>query len=577
MALRRSSGLVVLSCALSCAEPPPAPVADAARAAPRFEVAAPAEFVRDVNRSEAVAGAVGRGLAKAMCRALTGRDAEAIRALLTDDFEGRMVRREATVVQRDPALVVARFESDDAVLDAGGFAAAWQTHLGPLTAISGCALKSDRFRLAPGAGSAWIELDLQLRGYGADGPQTQTGTWRAALTLVDGSWRMRKAELGALRQVVGRAPPFVDVSRQVGFAMAHDPTRKRSLAALADVGLLDNLGGLAVLDHDGDGYDDIAAWNWRRTMVLFRNDGRGGFARQELLSARRVGQFQLFVDLDGDDVPELLSSELTGCRDGRAELSVYRREGAKYVVATTIGFEVDCGEGMGTVFQHIAPGDADGDGDLDLFYAGYRIDTRPGEYNRFDSHEGTENRLFINAGALRFTEEAAARGITGTRHSYAGAWFDYEDDGDLDLYVINDFGPNTLYLSDGAGRFERGGGPMVANAASMGITRADFDGDGRLDLYVSNMESHAGHRIIDLVDQELKPETLAELEVLADGNWLLAKRGPGDYEQVAAEMGIAGAHWAWGQAYFDADNDGDRDLYVVNGMQSNSNIREHDF
>ncbi len=570
---------LVVSAGLLACTPTPAPVVDAARepAPPVFSVAPPVEFVRDVARSEDVSGAVSRGLAKAMCKALSARDAAGIQALLTADFEGRALQGKALLLQWDASVVVARFDPAEAVLDAGGFAAAMKAHLARFSDVEGCGLKADRFRLAPGARSAWVEFDFLLRGHGATGPQTQRGRWRAAITLVDGSWRMRKVEIDAMRQVVGKTPPFADVSRQVGFAMAHDPTRERSLESLANVGLLDNLGGLAVLDHDGDGYDDIAAWNWRRTMVLFRNDGRGGFSRRSLLPAPQVGQFQLFLDLDGDAVPELLSSELTACRDGRAELSVYRRKGATYAVAGTLGFDVDCGEGRGTVFQHIAPGDFDNDGDLDLFYSGYRIDMRPGEYNRFDSHAGTENRLFINEGGLVFTEAAAARGITGTRHSYAGAWYDHDDDGDLDLYVVNDFGPNTLYLGDGAGRFTRGDGPLVANAASMGITRADFDGDGQLDLYVSNMESHAGNRIVDLVERELKPETLAQLKVLAAGNWLLLKRGAGQHEEAAARMGVAGAHWAWGQAYFDADNDGDRDLYVVNGMQSNSRIREHDF
>ncbi len=560
---------------LACAEAPPVADAEVEPPLPTFSVAPPTQFSRDVTRSEEVVGAVKRGVLKAMCAAVVARDAAAIEALLTQDFEGRFVLGEPTAERRDPAVRVGRFEPAAVTLDGAGFAAALVKHLERLEAVQGCGLSTDRFRL--GDRSAWAAIDFEVRAQGSQGPETQRGVWRVALMLVDGAWRVRRIEVSALRQVIGLAPAFADVSRQVGFTFAHDPTRQASLSALADVGLLDNLGGLAVLDHDGDGFDDLAAWNWRRTMTLFRNDGAGGFERRELLTDKQVGQFQLFWDLDGDGIPELLSSEIVRCAGGRAELGIYRRAGPGYALAATLPFEIECGEGRGTIFQHIAPGDLDGDGDIDFFVSAYGVESRPGQFNRFDSHAGAPNRLFLNQGGLRFTEEATARGLAGTRHSYAGLWYDHDHDGDQDLYVVNDFGPNTLYLNDGGGRFERGTGPLVRNAASMGITRADFDGDGRLDLYVSNMESHAGHRILELVDQELKPETVAQLRGLAAGNWLLLDRGGGRFEEAAAKLGIEGAHWAWGQAFFDVDNDGDRDLYVVNGMQSHSRIREHDF
>ena len=229
-------------------------------------------------------------------------------------------------------------------------------------------------------------------------------------------------------------------------------------------------------------------------------------------------------------------------------------------------------------YQHVAAEDVDADGDLDLFVSGYgNRETNQGGYNKFDTQRGQRNLLFINRGQLRFEEVGESRGIEGTRFSYGATFFDEDGDGDADLYVVNDYGPNALYTNTGGQFRPKTNTPLTRHGQSMGVTVGDFDGDLDLDVYVSNMYSKAGHRIVDLVDDRLTPQTREQLMSLALGNTLYTQTAPGEYTETAQAAGLNRAGWAWGQAWFDHDNDGDRDLYAVNGMTSHADIREHDY
>ncbi|MHC4108538.1 MAG: FG-GAP repeat domain-containing protein, partial [Planctomycetota bacterium] len=130
------------------------------------------------------------------------------------------------------------------------------------------------------------------------------------------------------------------------------------------------------------------------------------------------------------------------------------------------------------------------------------------------------------------------------------AFVDYDDDGWLDVYLINAWAleeepsrvrirsGNALYRNLGNGRFEH-----VIEAAGLGddgwgcgVCAGDYDGDGRIDLYVTNFGP----------------------------NRLYRNRGDGTFDEVAAEAGVAEPGWGAGAALFDADGDGDLDLYVAN-------------
>src|SRR5206468_2839503 len=117
-------------------------------------------------------------------------------------------------------------------------------------------------------------------------------------------------------------------------------------------------------------------------------------------------------------------------------------------------------------------GDVEGDGDLDLF-----VPVR-----------GEPARLWVNDGTGHFTDQAAERGVDNGSGSGGGAVFaDYDNDGDADLYVVND-GVNRLYRNDGTGHFVDVASEAGVADAGVGPSAAwgDYDNDGRLDLYVVN-------------------------------------------------------------------------------------------
>ena len=160
-------------------------------------------------------------------------------------------------------------------------------------------------------------------------------------------------------------------------------------------------------------------------------------------------------------------------------------------------------EGGARVYS-LTAADVDGDGDLDLydtryFRQGGYGDQAPTPYH--DAQNGAENHLWRNlaeSASRVFRDDTAALGLDvgNDRFSLAAAFEDVDRDGDMDLYVANDFGRNNLFVNEG-GRFvdrarELG---LEDMAAGMGVSFGDIDRDGLSDLLVSNMWAPAGLRV----------------------------------------------------------------------------------
>ncbi|MEO1697536.1 MAG: VCBS repeat-containing protein [Planctomycetota bacterium] len=324
--------------------------------------------------------------------------------------------------------------------------------------------------------------------------------------------------------------------------------------------------GVAVADVTGDGIDDVFLPQpggvpnqlWVRTP-----DGRAVDAAQSAgLDHLDATTSALFLDLDGD-----------GDRDAVLALG----GGIQFLVQTRDGFRpgpfVERGSMTG-----LAAADVDADGRIDIYGCAYADPYRglafPVPYH--DAENGQANVLLVNRtdepDRLLFADETDARGlgVGATRFSFAATFDDIDDDGDADLYVANDFGRNALYVNQGNGTFteEADARGCVDIGAGMAAAFDDIDGDGRVDLYVCNMESSAGRRVTgrDVFRTDLAEDTRDVLRRHAKGNTLLLGAEGGRF--VEAPGVAAAGRWAWGGLPVDLDGDGLLDLHVPNGFVS---------
>lgn len=223
--------------------------------------------------------------------------------------------------------------------------------------------------------------------------------------------------------------------------------------------------------------------------------------------------------------------------------------------------------------------DYDLDGDLDIYVCGYnpssdRIQSgamgEPIPYH--DAQNGGKNILLQNDGGWKFSDATEGSGLNqnNSRFSFAASWEDFDADGDLDLYVANDYGRNNFYVNDG-GRFsDRAQESGVEDmSAGMSVIWGDVNRDGMRDIYVSNMFSSAGNRIA--FQRQFKPgldeQTLHGFQRHARGNTLfLGEPDLKSFRDVSEDMGVTMGRWAWGARFGDFNNDGWEDIVVANGF-----------
>ncbi len=168
-------------------------------------------------------------------------------------------------------------------------------------------------------------------------------------------------------------------------------------------------------------------------------------------------------------------------------------------------------------------------------------------------------------------------GEDNNRWSLAAAWEDYDNDGDADLYIANDFGRNKLYRNDGGHFTNVAVEAGVEDVGSgMSVAWGDYNHDGRMDLYVSNMFSTAGGRIAfqEQFQGDAPEASKAMYRQMAAGNSLFENLGNGTFRNVAEEAAVQMGRWAYGSQFVDLNNDGWDDLVVTNGFITQEDPRD---
>ena len=295
-----------------------------------------------------------------------------------------------------------------------------------------------------------------------------------------------------------------------------------------------------VADYDGDGKPDVLALGGNEP-VLFENAATG-FERSNALPdvPDRLYKGGLFFDYDNDGWQDLLLLPV----DGRA---VFLENDGGTFRRASVGLNVNLTWGTSA-----AAADYDGNGCPDVFIVQNgdwreRIPERSQGGNLTEDN-GEPNLLF--AGDCSGFERVEDAGINGTRWSLATSFVDFTGDGRPDIHVANDFNYDRLYVNQGDGTFE---GRIIENTDRHGMSSetADVNGDGRLDVFVTNIEFAEPDRVWLLQNG---------LEMRNRGNNLLINDGNGSFTDRATAYGVRPGGWGWSATVVDFDDDGDRDL-----------------
>jgi len=309
------------------------------------------------------------------------------------------------------------------------------------------------------------------------------------------------------------------------------------------------LGGSVFDDFTGDGRPDILvlSGDWDKGGSLFVNLGDGTFedrGRSAGLADQMLSVNLAAADFDNDGDLDVLA--LRGGWETPYRLSLLRNKGDGVFDDVT----VSAGLGEPIASQSAAWGDYDNDGLLDLYVAG--------EYDpRQAATPQNLCRLYRNRGDGTFENVAEKAGVQNAGFAKGVAWGDYDDDGDLDLYVSNMMGPNRLYRNNGDGTF-------TDLAPELGVTEPfdsfscwfwDYDNDGRLDIFVTGFRASLQDIVADMLGQPAKGERPR----------LYRNLGPEGFKDVAALVGLNRVTLPMGSNFADIDNDGFLDVFLATG------------
>jgi ASPIC and UnbV/FG-GAP-like repeat/Dockerin type I domain len=342
--------------------------------------------------------------------------------------------------------------------------------------------------------------------------------------------------------------------------------------------------GSAWIDYDNDGWLDLFTVNAHARVLFYHNDSGTGFSQITEDTIVNEGQVGLYftdcawgdADNDGDN-DVYIATRIYG---STAYNNFYLNAGDGSF--TRVSTSAVIGDLTGSVSANWI--DYDNDGDLDLFAA----------------NASERNNLYRND-STGFTKITSGSIVTDFTPSTYGGWADYDNDGDMDLFVANAYGSyrDALYTNDGDGTFTKvNSGPVVNRIYdSQGCNWGDYDNDGDLDLYVLNarysypnnsynyfFQNNGDGTFIELTDKAITSESFlsyssAWVDYDNDGdldlfvshlgpNRLYENNGMGDFIKITESDLVLDAFSSGAGVWGDFDRDGDQDVYVGDSLNN---------
>jgi enediyne biosynthesis protein E4 len=299
--------------------------------------------------------------------------------------------------------------------------------------------------------------------------------------------------------------------------------------------------GSSWADYNNDGNPDlyVVAW-WGQWSFLYTNNGNGNFQKETNGTLGKVTGYSescSWGDYDNDGFVDLYVAN--SGQNGRVANSFYHNDCGKSFTKITTGAPVTDRFTSRTVNWV----DFDNDGDLDLFVSN-------------ESYEA--NNLYRNllkeTGKAEFESIVNDPVVLSKNSSISSCWGDYDNDGDQDLFVANNGQNNELFQNSGNGTFVKITEGIQSNdkGFSFGCTWADYDNDGDLDLFVSN--SWSGANLNNFLYKNQLTET-----------------GTASFEKINDTYVTNDGGWSYGNSWGDYDQDGDLDLLVAKCSETGNN------
>jgi hypothetical protein len=416
-----------------------------------------------------------------------------------------------------------------------------------------------------GPSSCIFPIDVEARHRQQSGSRQAIAYFTDYLKQEPGDLRVRWL-LNVAYMTLGEYPEHVPS----GYLIPLDPFRSE-----IDVGRFENVAARAGLnvrgpklaggnifdDFNNDGLLDvfISSVDTEQGAALFLNKGDGTFEDRSSWAGLADQIYALNVsraDFDNDGNLDVLL--MRGAWESAARLSLLRNKGGRVFEDVTIA--AGLAEPIAT--ESSVWGDYDNDGRLDLFVCGDYLKTKNQEPD-----PRCKSRLYHNQGNGTFANVTDLAGVTNAHWAKGSAWGDYDRDGRLDLFVSNMDGPCRLFHNEGHGKFRDVAAETGISKAEFGMPFAcwfwDYDNDGWSDLFVNDYKCSLAETIADY--QGIKLENLHHPHLFRN----LEGKG---FHEVSAEVGLVRPISAMGVNFGDIDNDGFLDVYFGTGWMSFSGL-----